>query len=428
MEEMKVLLARQGNENSASIDSYIAHGGYQMLEKALKMEPDAIVQECIASGLTGRGGAGFPTGRKWSFLPKDSDKPRYLVVNADESEPGTCKDRQILEDDPHLLLEGIVISCWAIRSHLSYIYTRGEYPQSQAALVKAIGEAREKGFIGKSILGSGFDCDVWNHSGAGAYICGEETGLLNSLEGERGYPRLKPPFPAVEGLWACPTIVNNVETIANLPVIIEKGGEAFAKIGVPESSGTRLLCISGHVERPGVFEIESGANLRAVIDELAGGVWKGRKLKAVIPGGSSVPVLTAEEADVGFDKVSLGEKGTYAGSAGAIVMDDQTCMVDALLNLEEFYAHESCGQCTPCREGVDWMRKILVRLEKGEGTERDIELLDSVAGNIMGNTICALADGAVMPVQSFLKKFRDEFVRHVTEGGCPFKREAAATA
>jgi NADH-quinone oxidoreductase subunit F len=426
IQENKILLARQGKENSQSIETYLADGGYEALKKALtEMTPEQVVDEVDTSKLRGRGGAGFPTGRKWRFLP-DNDQPRYLCVNADESEPGTCKDRQIMEDDPHLLIEGTLLCCYAIKSERAYIYIRGEYPQSIHTIEKAIEEAREKGFIGKDILGKGFDCEVNVQVGAGAYICGEETALLESLEGKRGYPRLKPPFPAVQGLWGCPTIINNVETVAFVPSIVTNGGEWYAGIGTPESTGTRLVCMSGCLEKPGVFEVDSGTNLLGIIDDLCGGVWKGRKLKAVIPGGSSVPVLTADECDVGFDNESLQELGTFAGSAGVIVMDDHTCMVEALLNLQEFYAHESCGQCTPCREGVDWMRKLLRRLESGEGTENDIEVLDAVASNIIGNTICPLADGAVMPVQSFVRKFRDEFVAHVEQKGCPLKKGATA--
>jgi NADH-quinone oxidoreductase subunit F len=416
IEERKILLARQGKPDSASIETYLADGGYKTLEKALReMTPEQIVDEVDKSKLRGRGGAGFPTGRKWKFLP-DNGEPRYLCVNADESEPGTCKDRQIMEDDPHLLVEGTLLACYAIQAERAYIYIRGEYPQSIAAVETAIEEAREKGFVGEKILGTDFTCEVNVQTGAGAYICGEETALLESLEGKRGYPRLKPPFPAVVGLWGKPTIINNVETIAFVPGIVAHGGEWYAGIGTAESTGTRLVCISGHIEKPGVFEVESGANLLGIIDDLCGGVWKGRQLKAVIPGGSSVPVLTAAECDVGFDNESLQELGTFAGSAGVIVMDETTDMVEALLNLLEFYAHESCGQCTPCREGVDWMKKILKRLLAGEGSPKDIETLDAVASNIMGNTICPLADGAVMPVQSFLTKFRDEFVAHAERG------------
>jgi NADH-quinone oxidoreductase subunit F len=426
MEEMRILLARMGKPDSASIETYLADGGYEVLKKTLSdLTPENVVEEVTKSNIRGRGGAAFPAGRKWQFLPKDAEV-RYLCVNADESEPGTCKDRQIMEHDPHLLIEGVLITCFAIKAKRAYIYIRGEYPQSIGCLEKALVEAREKGFVGENILESGFSCEVDVHLGAGAYICGEETALLESLEGRRGYPRLKPPFPAVSGLWGAPTIINNVETIAAVPCIVEKGGDWYAGIGTPESTGTRIVSVSGHVEKPGVFEVESGTNLLAIINELSGGVWKGRKLKAVIPGGSSVPVLLAEECDAGLDNESMAEKGTYAGCAAVIVMDETTCMVEALLNLQEFYAHESCGQCTPCREGVDWMRKILVRLESGEGTEADIDTLEQVAENIIGNTVCPLADGAVMPVQSFLKKFKDEFVAHVTGKGCPFKNGSAA--
>ena len=405
-----------------TLDEYLAAGGYEGLKKALGMDPDAITQEVLESGLRGRGGAGFPAGRKWSFVPKGTGKPHYLACNADESEPGCFKDRQIMERVPHLLIEGCVAACRAIGAHTAYIYCRGEYPQSIDALEAALVEAREKGYVGDDVMGSGWKCDVWVHSGAGAYICGEETGLLSSIEGGRGYPRIKPPFPAVEGLWRCPTIINNVETLANVPLIVRDGAAAWKEAGNEDTTGTRLVGVSGHVANPGHFEIDPATTtIRQLIEDHAGGVWKGRKLKAVIPGGSSVPVMPADNIDVPFTYGDVQKAGSLAGAAGVIVMDETTCMVDALLNLMEFYHHESCGQCTPCREGTGWLEKLVRRIAAGEGKPRDIDLLDSVADTIggagAGKTICFLADSAVMPTKSFLQHFRDDFVRCVENGG-----------
>ncbi len=407
-----------------TLEQYASHGGYGALRRALGMEPDAITQQVLQAGVRGRGGAGFPAGRKWSFVPKGTGKPAYLACNADESEPGCFKDRQIMERVPHLLIEGCLIACKAIGAEAAFIYVRGEYPHSIEALEAALVEARESGHVGANVMGSGWRCDVWVHPGAGAYICGEETGLLSSLEGGRGYPKIKPPFPAVEGLWRCPTIINNVETLACVPPIIELGVEGFKAIGDEDTTGTRLVGISGHVENPCHVEIDPAkTTIRDLIDEHAGGVWKGRALKAVIPGGSSVPVMPASAIDVPFTYGAVKDAGSLAGAAGVIVMDDTTCMVDALLNLMQFYHHESCGQCTPCREGTGWLEKLVERIWKGEGKDSDIDLLDRVADTIggaqAGKTICFLADSAVMPTKSFLEHFRDDFVQAVANGGSP---------
>lgn len=403
-----------------SPEEYSATGGFQALRKALRqMTPEQVTEEVKKSGLRGRGGAGFPTGMKWSFIPKNSDKPKYLVVNADESEPGTCKDRVIIERNPFLLLEGIAIASYAIGAHSTYIYIRGEYYEQAMILEKALEDAYRYGLFGPHILDLEYSLDVVLHRGAGAYICGEETGLLESLEGKRGWPRLKPPFPAIVGLYGCPTVINNVETIAAVPPILEKGAEWFASIGTPKNSGTRLFGISGHVNRPGVFELPLGVTLRALIYDHAGGMKDGKALKAVIPGGSSVPVLRAEEIDVKMDFDSVAAIGSMLGSAGVVVMNEDTCMVKALLRLARFYAHESCGQCTPCREGTAWARKILQRIHDGVGSPEDLKTLLSIADNMTGTTICPLAEAAAMPIRSYVQKFRHEFDLHVTERRCP---------
>jgi NADH-quinone oxidoreductase subunit F len=420
----RILTARWGKPGSASLEGYRADGGYRSLEKALAMSPAAVVDEVKRSNLRGRGGAGFATGLKWSFLPRDI-RPRFLTVNADESEPGTFKDRYVLEHDPHQLVEGIAITCWANDIHRAYVYVRGEFARQARVLEQALAEARAAGILGPRLLGrEGFDLDVQVHRGAGAYICGEESALLESLEGKKGYPRLKPPFPAVAGLWGRPTIINNVETLANLPWIIEHGGDAFAALGTGKSGGTRLFCVSGHVNRPGVYEKPVHQNLKQLLLEDCGGIVGGRAVKAVIPGGSSAPVLAASEIDVSLEFDALKAAGTMAGSGGIIVFDESACMVRALWRIARFYAEESCGQCTPCREGTAWMEGVLERIEAGHGVAEDVGKLDQVAGGVMGTTICALGDAAAMPVQSFLKKFRDEFVRHVTERRCPFGEHA----
>jgi len=424
----KLLLRHEDVPNLRSLDVYERDGGYQAARRALTEHQPAQITEMVkASGLRGRGGAGFPTGVKWGFLPKDNPKPRYLCVNADESEPGTFKDRQIIEGNPHLMIEGILISAYAIQSHTAYIYIRGEFAYGTKLLEATIAEARAKGHLGKNIYGSGFDLEVYVHRGAGAYICGEETGLIESLEGKRAYPRVKPPFPATHGVFGAPTIVNNVETLACVPLIVSRGAEWFKSIGPEKSPGPKLFCVSGHVVRPGVFELPMGVSLRELIFTHSGGIANGKKLKAVIPGGSSVPVLTADEIDVAMDFDSLAKAGTMLGSCGAIVMDEDTCMVRALLIITHFYRDESCGQCTPCREGTGWLEDLLVRLEEGGGRPNDVDLLYRVADNMMGNTVCVLADAAAMPVQSFVTKFRSEFDEHLRHGGCP-KRPATVRA
>jgi NADH-quinone oxidoreductase subunit F len=417
----RVLSGSFGMPDSHVLATYVANGGYRAYPKALAMSPDAVVEEVKKSGLRGRGGAGFPTGMKWSFIPKNTDRPIYLTVNADESEPGTFKDRYIMDLDPHRLIEGIIITCWAIRSNCAYIYIRGEYETTRRILQKAVDEAYAAGHLGANVGGSGWSLEVTVHKGAGAYICGEETGLLESLEGKRGYPRIKPPFPAVVGLFKSPTIINNVETIAAVPWIVENGGEAYARIGVGKSTGTKLWCVSGHVRKPGLFETPLGIPFRELLEDYCGGMRDpGRPLKAVIPGGSSVPVLTAEEAmGAKLDYESLGALGTMLGSAGCIVMEEGTCMVWALAVLTRFYADESCGQCTPCREGTAWVNDILWRVERGGATADEIQLLNSLCDNMVGKTICVLADACVMPVKSFLKKFRSEFDAHFAHGKCP---------
>jgi NADH-quinone oxidoreductase subunit F len=382
------------------------------------MTPQTITDEVTKSNLRGLGGAGFPTGKKWSFIPKDSPKPKYLVVNCDESEPGTFKDRHILEWDPHLLLEGIVIASYAIDARRCFIYTRGEYFHYANIVQAALDEAYREGFFGKNIFGTGFDLDVTIHLGAGAYICGEETALLESLEGKRGWPRLKPPFPAISGLFGCPTIINNTETLAHVPGIIRNGGEWFASLGTSRNGGTRLFSVSGHVKKPAVYELPVGTTLREIIFNHAGGMRSDKKLRAVIPGGSSAPVLSPGEIDVKMDVDSLAAIKSMVGSAGIIVMDESACLVKVLTIISKFYQHESCGQCTPCREGTGWMTRILARILEGQGVKGDLDNLLRIAGNILGNTICPLGDAAALPVQSFITKFRDEFESHVAHNRC----------
>ncbi len=405
------------NDSNRTLDYYVKRmNGYESAKKVIAtMTPDQVIEEVKKANIRGRGGAGFPMGMKWGFIPKNSEKPKYLVCNADESEPGTCKDRQIIRYTPHLLIEGLIIGSYAIGCHHSYVYIRGEYVREAELLNAAIEEAYKNGYLGKNVFGSGFDLDITVHRGAGAYICGEETGLLNSLEGKRGEPRVKPPFPAVSGAFSCPTAVNNVESIANVPHIIRLGGEEFAKLGkIDKSGGTRLISLSGHVNKPGVYEALAGSmTVRQIIEDFGGGVWKGKRLKAVIPGGSSSPVLTADEIDVVYDVEPLMKIGTMMGSAAVMVIDEDTDMVKLLLRITKFYAHESCGQCTPCREGCHWMESILHKILHGEAKPSDIDLLVDVAGNIGGKTLCALGDAAAMPVQSFVKKFRSEFEAYV---------------
>ncbi|OGP33937.1 MAG: NADH oxidoreductase (quinone) subunit F [Deltaproteobacteria bacterium GWC2_65_14] len=418
---MELVLTRHfDNDRYRHLDTYVELGGYEALRKAFAMPKERIVEEVRKANLRGRGGAGFPAGVKWGFLPKDLSRPRVLVINADEGEPGTFKDRLIMSRGPHLLIEGIVITCFALSAHSAYIYIRGEFVREARILQEVVDEAYAKGYLGKDILGSGFDLEVTVHRGAGAYICGEETSLINSLEGKRGWPRVKPPFPATIGAFGLPTIVNNVETIADVPWIVTHGGEKFASLGVEKDGGTRLIGVSGPVVRPGVYELPVGTSLRAILYEHAGGLLDGKELKAVIPGGSSTPVLRADEIDVPFSIDAMAKIGTMAGSGGVIVIPEGTCMVRALSVLMNFYAHESCGQCTPCREGTGWLAKVVRRIENGEGQEGDVELILDLCDNMMGRTICPLADAAVMPAESFIWKFREEFDRHIREQKCPY--------
>lgn len=410
-----------------TVEDYRGVGGYEALRKALlEMKPEQVIEEVKKSGLRGRGGAGFPTGMKWSFIPKNIDKPRYMVVNSDESEPGTCKDRVIIERNPFLLMEGIAISSYAIGSSTGYLYIRGEYYDQAMILRKAIEDTYAAGYFGQNILGSGYNLDVYLHRGAGAYICGEETGLLESLEGKKGWPRLKPPFPATHGLYGCPTCVNNVETLAAVVPIIQKGGDWYASLGTPKNGGTRLFCVSGHVKKPGTYELPMGTPLRSIIYDCAGGIKDDRKLKAVIPGGSSVPILTADEIDVKMDFDSVAAIGSLLGSGGVVVMNEDTCMVKALLRISKFYAHESCGQCTPCREGTTWLKKTLQRVHDGNARREDLDHLLGIAFNMMGTTICALSDAAAMPVRSYIQKFRQEFEYHVKHRCCDVESAVGA--
>jgi NADH-quinone oxidoreductase subunit F len=424
--EKRLLLADLPEEaQPESLAAYRGRGGYQALKKALGMTPADVIDEVKKSGLRGRGGAGFPTGMKWSFVDKKSGKPVYLICNGDESEPGTFKDRVLLHQRPHLLLEGLAISAHAVGAHTAYIYVRGEFPKAVEILEGAIEQARANHLLGRDILGTGFDLEVYLHRGAGAYICGEETGLIESLEGKRAYPRIKPPFPAVSGLFACPTVVNNVETLCNVPMIVERGGAWFSQLGVAGSTGTRMLCVSGRVKRPGYFEFEQGSlTLRELIYDVCGGLEEGRTLKGVIPGGTSMPILLPDQLDIRLDFDSIQKAGSLAGSGGIVVLDDQCDTVATTLNVAQFYAHESCGQCTPCREGTLWMEKILHRIHRGRGRPEDVPLLLDVVNNIDGKTICPLGEAAAWPVRALVTKYRGEF-----EQACaPGKAEKAEQA
>jgi len=405
--------------NSFTLEFYLRHGGYDGLRKALARTPAQVIEDVKAAGLRGRGGAGFPAGMKWQFVPKDSPKPKYVCCNADESEPGTFKDHVIMERYPHLLLEGCAIGCYAIGAKVAYIYIRGEFYHVQQVLEFAIQEARAKGYLGKNIFGSGFDCEIFVHRGAGAYEAGEESALLESLEGKRAQPRLRPPFPAVVGLYGCPTVINNVETLSNVPLILTNGAEWYASVGPEKNTGPKLYCVSGHVKRPGVFEAPMTVTLRELIYDYAGGMRDGHQLKAVIPGGSSTPVLLPDQIDAQASFDGLAKAGSMLGSAAIIVMDDTTCMVWAAENLLHFYRHESCGKCTPCREGTDWLYKLLRRIERGEGRMADLDVLFDVANNIGGKTLCPFGDAAVAPVLSTIAKFRAEYEAHIREGCCP---------
>ncbi len=414
-----ILSKRFKNAEGTGFEAYMADEGYQAAKKVLtSMTPSQVIDEVSKSNLRGLGGAGFPTGKKWGFVPKNSGKPIFLVVNADEGEPGTFKDRYILERDPHALIEGMIIAAYAIQSHKAYVYIRGEYVRPARRFAKAVEEAASKKWLGKKIQGTGFDLDLVIHRGAGAYICGEETALLTSLEGGKGFPKLKPPFPAISGLFKCPTIVNNVETLACVPPILRNGADWFSKMGTPKQGGTRLFSLCGHVARPGLYEAPVGVSLRDLIFKQAGGIRGGRQLKAVIPGGISAKILKADEIDVKMDFDSLMAAGTMAGSAGVIVMDETTCIVQALRAAAHFFKDESCGQCSPCREGTGWILKIIDRILQGEGRPQDLEVLLSVAGNMEGKTICVFADAAAWPVQSYITKFRSEFEHHIQTGKC----------
>jgi NADH-quinone oxidoreductase subunit F len=414
----RFLLKNIESPNSAEIDEYLRIGGYRNISRAFEMKPEEIIEEVKKSGLRGRGGAGFPTGMKWGFAVADPKFPKYLVCNADEGEPGTFKDRPILEKNPHLLIEGMVISAYALKAEYGYIYLRAEYPQAKEILNSAIKQAYERNYLGDNVLGKGVRFHLSVHQGAGAYICGEETALIDSLEGRRGQPRNKPPFPVNVGAWKMPTIVNNVETLANVPYIIEIGGEAYSKIGNPECPGPKLYCVSGHVNKPGVYELPMGITLREVIYTHAGGIRDKRRLKAVIPGGVSTPVLPANMIDCRMDFVSMPKAGSMLGSAAVIVMDETVCMVKVIYRIMKFFEHESCGKCTPCREGTEWLRKILGRIEHGHGREEDIELLKDIAESMMGKTFCPLGDGAAGALRGMLKHFKHEFEEHIKNGNC----------
>lgn len=415
----KILTRNINVPNLTSIDVYESLGGYRGLRKALREYRPAEITDIVKkSGLRGRGGAGFPTGVKWGFVPKNSGKPVYLVANGDESEPGTFKDRVIIEKDPHQLIEGTIISAYALECRQAFIFLRGEFFYGARVIQKALAEACEKGYLGKNILGSGYDIEIILHRGAGAYICGEETALLESIEGKRGHPRFKPPFPAVIGLYQCPTIINNVETLANIPHIINNGADWFASIGTERNTGTRLFGVSGHVKKPGVYEFPMGIALRELIYDHCGGIRNGHKLKAVVPGGSSVPVLSADQVDVRLDFDSVAKAGSMLGSAGVIVMDETTCMVKAARRIARFYAEESCGQCTQCREGTEWLYQILTRIENGSGRPGELEILLDICANMKGTTICPLSDAAAMPVESYVGKFYDEFAAHIQQRRC----------
>ncbi|MBI5328806.1 MAG: NADH-quinone oxidoreductase subunit NuoF [Deltaproteobacteria bacterium] len=412
------LLKNINTPDSHRIDVYIKNGGYQALPAALKMQTDALIQMVKDSGLRGRGGAGFSTGLKWSFITKDPTIAKYLCCNADEGEPGTFKDRIIIEKDPHQLIEGMAVACYAIGAHAAYIYIRGEFDFGARRLEQAISEAHQKGYLGKNILGTNFNCDIYVHKGAGAYICGEETALIESIEGKRGQPRIKPPFPAQVGLFAKPTVINNVETLACITHIINKGPKWFASIGPEKSPGPKIVGVSGHVKKPGLYELPMETPLREVIFTHAGGIRDGRKFKAAIPGGVSAPMLTEKDLDTTMDFDGMAAKGTMLGSAGVIVMDDTTCIVKVAMRTMGFFRHESCGKCTPCREGTDWTYKVLHRIEHGQGKDGDVELLEKLCGNIFGRTFCPLGDGAVMALRGALKNFKEEFLYHVKNKRC----------
>ncbi|HTZ94398.1 MAG TPA: NADH-quinone oxidoreductase subunit NuoF [Streptosporangiaceae bacterium] len=418
------LSARWDEPDSFRLAGYRRDGGYQALSKALAMAPDEVIQTLKDSALRGRGGAGFPTGVKWGFIPQGDGKPHYLVVNADESEPGACKDMPTLLNNPHSLIEGMIIACYAIRAKLAFIYVRGEVLHVARRLHLAVAEAYEAGYLGRNILGSGLDLDIVVHAGAGAYICGEETALLDSLEGFRGQPRLKPPFPAVAGLYACPTVVNNVESIATVPYILQYGAAEFARFGTEKSKGFGLFSLSGHVTRPGQYEAPLGTTLRELLD-LAGGIRNGNRLKFWTPGGSSTPLFTEQHLDVPLDYEAVAAAGSMLGTRSIQLFDETTCVVRVALRWAQFYQHESCGKCTPCREGSWWVVQLLDRLQRGEGSEGDLDKLLDICDNITGRAFCALGDSIQPSVASSIKYFRDEYIEHQRLGGCPFDPAAS---
>jgi NADH-quinone oxidoreductase subunit F len=411
-DEVKIISRRFG-QGATDIDKYVELDGYKAVQNAIAKGPEWIINEMKASGLRGRGGAGFPTGLKWSFVPKQSEKPKYVLVNGDESEPATCKDHVIFLHDPHAVIEGTMIAALAIGAKMGFIYLRGEYRYLLKIMEKAVADAYAKGFLGKNIFGSGLDFDVVTQTGAGAYEVGEESALMESLEGKRGVPRIKPPFPAVVGLYGGPTVINNAETIASVPHILLMGGEAYAKVGTERNGGTRLFGISGHVEKPGVYELPMGYNLKKAIYEVGGGVRGGKKLKAVVPGGSSTPVLKADEIDIGLDFDQVGKAGSMLGSGGIVVLDETVSMVEFALRTIQFYQHESCGWCIPCREGTDWLKKSIGRIYQGGGVVKDIDNIQYLAENMLGRTFCPLGDAAAMPIIGFVTKFRNEFEDYV---------------
>jgi NADH-quinone oxidoreductase subunit F len=423
----ELLFEHADERDLTRLSEYEQVGGYRSLRKALELEPQQILDELMAANLRGRGGAGFPMGRKASFLPKPdaTPKPIYLVANADESEPGTFKDREIMARLPHMFIEGILIASRAIGATAAFIYLRGEYLTEFEIVRDALEDARRSGLAGANILGTGWSLPIVIHRGAGAYICGEETALLESLEGKRGQPRSKPPFPAISGVYASPTLINNVETLATVPKIIELGGKKYAKIGVENSAGTRVFSLSGNVVRGGNYEVELGTSLREFIYDIGGGIPDGRELKAIIPGGSSVPVLAADDVDTALDFDSMAQAGTMLGSGAVIVIDDRACMVQLGLRVAQFYMHESCGKCTPCREGTRWMVQLLRKIDEGEASQGELDLLLNVCDRILGNCLCPLGDAAAMPVASYVAKFREEYQQHIDEGGCPFGGESS---
>jgi NADH-quinone oxidoreductase subunit F len=424
-DEVKVLSFRFGR-GATSIDNYIELDGYKAVRKAIELGPEGIIAEMKASNLRGRGGAGFPTGMKWSFVPKQSAKPKYVLVNGDESEPGTCKDRLIFEHDPHSVIEGVIIAGLAIGSKMGFIYLRGEYRYLLNIMEKAIEDAYAKGFLGKGICGSNVDFDIVSHTGAGAYEVGEESALMESLEGKRGIPRIRPPFPAVVGLYGGPTVINNAETLATVPHIFRIGGAEYAKIGTERNGGTRLFALSGHVAKPGVYELPMGYNLKKMIYEVGGGIPNGRSLKAVVPGGSSCPALLPSEIDIGMDFDQVAKAGSMLGSGGVVVVDDTVCMVEFALRVMKFYQHESCGWCIPCREGTDWLKKTLTRFHSGGGVAKDIDNIRYLAQNMLGRTFCPLGDAAAMPTIAFVDKFRKEFEDHLDGKPCPYAHQPEA--